>query len=77
MKLLYISFLALIILTSCSRKNITINGLICPDKHTEQMVQRDLSECHYYDQQAIENSTTPKLSDECKECLIKRGYEIE
>ena len=77
MKLLHVSMLTLIVLTGCSTKDVTLNGLICPDNHTQQMVQRDLSECHYYDEKAVKNSATPKLSDKCKECLIKRGYEIE
>jgi outer membrane biogenesis lipoprotein LolB len=77
MKLLHVSLLALIILTGCTTKKFTVNGLICPDNHTEQMVQHDLSECHYYDQKAIEESATPQLDDECKRCLIERGYEIE
>ncbi len=77
MKLLHVSLFALILLSGCSTKKFTANGLICPDNHTEQMVRHDLSECKYYTQEDAENSATPKLSEECKKCLIKKGYEIE
>lgn len=65
-------------IAGCTTKHFTVNGLICPEGHTEQMVQRDLSECRYYDQDAAARaSKPPRLSEECQECLEKRGYEIE
>ncbi len=75
--LLHVSLTMLFLLGGCSSKNFTVNGLICPADHTEQMVLRDLSECRYYDQKDAEASATPKLSEECKKCLLERGYEIE
>ncbi|MEA1920091.1 MAG: hypothetical protein U9N52_09645 [Campylobacterota bacterium] len=77
MKLLHVSLLSLIILTGCSSKKFTVNGLICPDNHTEQMIHNDLKECQYYTQEDAEKSATPKLTRECQECLLKKGYEIE
>jgi hypothetical protein len=77
MKLLHVSLLTLLLLSGCATKKFTVNGLICPDNHTEQMVRHDLSECKYYTQEDAKNSATPKISNECKECLIKKGYEIE
>ncbi len=77
MNFLYVSLVALLLLAGCATKNFTVNGLICPDNHTEQMVRNDLSECKYYDQKDAAMSATPKLSGECQECLIKKGYEIE
>jgi hypothetical protein len=77
MKFLHVSLLTLIILTGCATKKFTVNGLICPDTHTEQMVRSDLRECHYYTQEDAENSATPKLTQECKKCLLDKGYEVE
>jgi hypothetical protein len=77
MKLLHVSLLTLIILTGCSSKKFTVNGLICPDTHTEQMVQNDLRECKYYTQEDAEKSARPELTQECKKCLLEKGYEIE
>jgi len=74
--LLITSVLALFY-AGCSSKNITVNGLICPSNHTEQMVQNDLRECHYYDMKAIEASATPKIEGECKKCLEAKGYRLE
>ncbi len=68
----------LLLLAGCSTKNVTFNGLVCPADHSEQMVQRDLTECRYYDQDdAARSARPPRLTDECVECLEKRGYEIE
>ncbi|MEA3523855.1 MAG: hypothetical protein U9R50_12890 [Campylobacterota bacterium] len=77
MKLLHVSLLTLLLLTGCATKDFTVNGLICPDNYTEQMVRSDLSECKYYDQKDALNSAKPKLSTQCQECLIEKGYEIE
>lgn len=77
MKLLHVSLLSLLILTGCSTKKFTVNGLICPDDHTEQMVTHDLRECKYYSQEDAEKSATPKLTEACKKCLLEKGYEIE
>ena len=75
--LLHVSLLSALLISGCSSKRITFNGLICPADHTEQMVVRDLRACKYYDQKDAEASATPKLSKECKKCLIEKGYEIE
>ena len=68
----------LLLLAGCSAKTVTVNGLVCPADRSDQMVQRDLTECRYYDQDdAARSARPPKLTDECVECLEKRGYEIE
>lgn len=77
MKALHVMLIALLFLVGCSSKRITFNGLLCPANHTEQMLVNDLRECRYYDQNDAKASATPKLTQECKECLINRGYEIE
>jgi hypothetical protein len=51
--------------------------MVCPEGHTEQMVQRDLSQCRYYDAKAAAEASKSKIASECIECLKKRGYEIE
>jgi len=62
----------------CTTKHFTVNGLICPEGHTDQMVRHDLSECRYYDQDAAARaSRPPRLEQECLECLKARGYELE
>ena len=74
MRVLYFFMLLLV---GCSSKNVEINGLVCPDNLTEQMVQRDLSECRYYDEKRIAEKSKAPLSIECQECLKKKGYEIK
>lgn len=74
------AFFSLLLLASagCTTKHFTVNGLVCPEGHTEQMVKRDLTECRYYDQEdAARSARPPRLDPECVECLKKRGYEIE
>ena len=67
----------LLFLSGCSGKNIRVGGMICPDGHTEQMINRDMRECRVYDDEAAAKASLPKLTEECVECLKKRGYEIE
>ncbi len=79
MKALSITLLpiALLICSGCSSKNITVNGLICPSGHSEEMIQNDFQECRYYDMEAIEKSSRPKIDEECLRCLEEKGYILE
>ena len=76
MKKITLTATALLFL-ACSDKNITVNGLVCPEDFDEARINKDLTECRYYDESDAKRSAKPKLSDDCKECLIKRGYDIE
>ncbi len=72
--------LAPIVLTffhGCGSKNITVNGLICPEGHSEEMIQNDFRECRYYDMKAIEAASRPKIDEECLRCLEEKGYILE
>jgi len=73
----YLLLISVLIIVGCSSKNIEINGLVCPDTHTEQMVQTDLNLCRYYDEKAIAESSKSPLSPDCRECLEKKGYKIK
>ena len=72
-----LTLFALLFFVGCSSKNLEINGLVCPDNISEQMVQRDLSECKYYDEKRIAERSKSPLSIECQKCLKKKGYEIK
>ncbi len=74
--LLFTSVLALFY-SGCSSKNTTVNGLICPSGHSNELIQADFRECRYYDMKAIEASATPKIDDECLKCLESKGYVLE
>ncbi|RUM62697.1 MAG: hypothetical protein DSZ03_06180 [Sulfurimonas sp.] len=63
--------------SGCSSKNITVNGIICPAGHSEEMIQNDFRECRYYDMKAIEKSSRPKIDEECLRCLEDKGYILE
>ncbi len=79
MKIPYLTLImTLLVYSGCSSKNLTVNGLICPAGHSEEMIQNDFRECRYYDMQAIENASQPKKIDEaCLRCLEERGYILE
>jgi len=74
---LVLVLLTALFITACQTKHIRIGGMVCPEGHTEQMVQRDLSQCRYYDAKAAAEASKSKIAPECIECLKKRGYEIE
>ncbi|MCK9371863.1 MAG: hypothetical protein M0P91_01590 [Sulfuricurvum sp.] len=61
----------------CAQKQLVINGLICPQGHTEELIKSDFRECRYYDLKAATNASMPPLTIECKTCLEKKGYKVE
>ena len=63
-------------LSGCSNKQLLINGMICPEDHTEARVKADFTACRYYDLNDAAKASTPAISVECKECLEKKGYKI-
>ncbi len=76
LSLLALIFAALFI-SGCETKQIRVGGMVCPEGHTEQMVQRDLGQCRYYDEKAAAEASKSKIAPECIECLEKKGYLIE
>jgi len=74
----YLIFLAtLLILSACSNKEIRVNGLICPQGHSELQVNKDLQECKYYDEKAATKASASPIEPVCRECLEAKGYLIE
>ena len=63
-------------LLGCSNKQLMINGMICPEGHSEARAKADFTACRYYDLQDADKASTPTISVECKECLEKKGYTI-
>lgn len=61
----------------CANKQLTINGMICPEGHDEARVKADFTACRYYNLDDAAKASTAPMSVECKECLEKKGYEIE
>ncbi|HEX5623885.1 MAG TPA: hypothetical protein VFX57_05550 [Sulfuricurvum sp.] len=63
--------------SGCAQKQLTVNGMICPEGYSEERVKADFSACRYYNLKDADKASYPVLTDECKECLEKKGYTIE
>lgn len=63
-------------LCGCSNKQLMINGMICPEGHSEARAKADFTECRYYDLKDADKASTGAITVECKECLEKKGYTI-
>lgn len=66
----------LLSITGCSNKQLMVNGMICPEGHSEARAKADFTACRYYDLKDADKASTATISDECKECLEKKGYTI-
>lgn len=67
----------LLLLAACSSKDIDINGLICPENLSINQVQKDLSQCQYYDEKKAAEASESPIKVECRECLEEKGYRLE
>lgn len=63
--------------TGCAHKQLVVNGMICPEGHTQELVKSDLAECHYYDLDAAAKASKAPITVECQKCLESKGYKIE
>jgi hypothetical protein len=61
----------------CAQKQLGINGMICPEGHSEERIKADFSACRYYNLDDAAKATATPISTECKECLEKKGYKLE
>ena len=77
--LFIISLFSLLALSStgCAQKQLSINGMICPEGHSEERVKADFAACRYYNLDDAAKASAQPMSVECKECLEKKGYKIE
>lgn len=75
-KSLTIAAMLIITLCGCSQKPLMINGMICPEGHSEARAKADFTACRYYDLNDADKASAPAISVECKECLEKKGYKI-
>ena len=66
-----------IAISGCANKQLMVNGMICPEGHSEARAKADFSECRYYDLKDADKASTANITIECKECLEKKGYKIE
>ncbi|MFA6188607.1 MAG: hypothetical protein WC680_04950 [Sulfuricurvum sp.] len=66
----------LLALSGCSDKQLMINGMICPEGHSEARAKADFTACRYYDLKDADKASTGAITVECKECLEKKGYTI-
>ena len=70
--------ISVLMLGACSSKRVTFNGLICPEGHaTPQQVEKDLTECNYYDEKKAAEASKSPIKPECLHCLENKGYELE
>ncbi len=77
MRYLFLSAAALLLMGGCATKSLKIGGMVCPEGHTEEMIHSDFRDCRAYDDKVAEESSRPKLSPECVECLEARGYQVD
>lgn len=68
---------AIVLLSGCAEKQISINGLICPAGKTEENIKADFQECRYYDLKAATEASKAPITVECQKCLENKGYKIE
>lgn len=68
---------AILLLSGCAEKEITINGMICPAGTTEDRMRTDFQECRYYDLKAAGEASKAPITVECKKCLESKGYKVE
>lgn len=61
----------------CAQKQLSINGMICPEGHTEERIKADFTACRYYNLDDAAKASAQPMSIECKECLEKKGYQVE
>ena len=79
MKLLLLVSIGFIIFFSagCASKEFTLNKIICPSNINQEQMQADLTQCRYYDLDAINKSSKAPITIECQKCLENKGYKIE
>lgn len=68
---------AFLFLSACSTKSVTINGLICPEGYSTHQVQKDLTQCRYYDEKKAAEASKSPIKPDCRECLEEKGYRLE
>jgi predicted component of type VI protein secretion system len=68
----------LVTMSGCAdkRASLGINGMICPEGHSEEEVKADFSACRYYNPEDAAKANAAPITIECKECLVKKGYKI-
>ncbi len=77
MKILFLA-LAVLLLSACSSKRLTVNGMICPEGYsTPQQTVKDFTECKYYDEKKAAEASQSPIAPACIECLEDKGYELE
>lgn len=67
----------ILLLSGCAEKEITINGMICPEGRTEDRIRADFQECRYYDLKAAGEASKAPITIECQKCLENKGYKVE
>ncbi|MBD3806044.1 hypothetical protein [Sulfuricurvum sp.] len=72
-----LSTAALLVSGCAEKKQITVNGLICPAGKTKENINADFQECRYYDLRAATEASKAPLTVECRKCLESKGYRIE
>jgi len=66
-----------LLFTACAQKQLVINGLICPEGRTDELIKADFQECRYYDLKAATEASKAPITVECQKCLEDKGYKIE
>ena len=75
-KILFL-IITLIGFSACSSKRVAVNGLICPEGYSQHRIEKDLTQCKFYDQKAAAEASKSPIEPVCRECLEAKGYEIE
>lgn len=77
--LLYTAAMATLLalsLNGCANKQLMVNGMICPEGHSEARAKADFTACRYYDLKDADKASSGTINIECQECLEKKGYKI-
>lgn len=76
-KNLLFAVLTILFFSGCAQKQLVVNGMLCPEGHTDELIKADFRECRYYDLKAASEASKAPLTIECKTCLESKGYKIE
>ena len=75
---IFILVITLLLMSGCSSKRITVNGMMCPEGYsTPQQTQKDFTQCQYYDEKKAAEASKSPISPKCMKCLEEKGYELQ
>ena len=72
--------LLLAVFGGCSSKYVRVGGMMCPEGHSQEQINRDMQECRFYgpaeDEAAAKAAFPRDVEPACIKCMEERGYKI-